>query len=176
MTHSSQIPQYESFKQTGSTSFRLLTTVFLMLLANASFAQSYSSEVEIIQEAFGLEKKIAVANFMNLGESDEAFWKIYDEYELERKQLGKKRIQIIADYAKNYPGISDEKIWELFKRTQALKKSFNKLQSTYFNRMKKEVGVNQAAQFWQLESYFSSIILAKIYTQIPFIGENLGGN
>lgn len=42
--------------------------------------------------------------------------------------------------------------------------------------MKKEVGASKAAQFWQLETYFNSIIQAEIYTQLPFIGENLNGN
>ncbi len=159
--------------QISSAGFCKLLIVFLLLLASTSFAQSYQSEVEIFQEAFGLEKKAAVANFMNLKEAAEGFWKIYDEYEVERKELGKERIQIIADYAKNYPNISDEKILELFKRTQSLRKSFDKLQSTYFKKMKKEHGVSKAAQFWQLEGYFNSIILANIYTIIPFIGENL---
>jgi len=176
MTHSSQKISRTFYEQISSTSLRKLTTAFLLLMASTSFAQSYQSEVEIIQEAFGLEKKVAVANFMNLEESVEGFWNIYDAYELERKKLGKERIQIISDYAKSYPDISGEKILDLFKRTQSLKKSFDKLQKTYFNQMKKEVGVSKAAQFWQLEGYFNSIIQANIYTQIPFIGEHLSGN
>ena len=153
-----------------------LTTLILAVVAYTSFAQSAQTEVEIIQEAFGLDKKVAVANFMELGEDAESFWKIYDEYEAERKELGKERIKVIADYAKSYPTISDEEILALFKRTKAFKKSFAKLQQTYFNKMKKEVGVSKAAQFWQLESYFNAMIQAEIYSQIPFIGENLDDN
>lgn len=150
-----------------------LLILFLMLMGISSFGQSFQSEVEIFQEAFGLEKKVAVANFINLGESAEGFWKIYDAYEVERKMLGKERIQIIEDYAKSYPNISDEKILDLFKRTQSVKKSFDNLQSTYFNKMKKEVGISKAAQFVQIENYFNAIIQADIYTQIPFIGEKI---
>ena len=153
-----------------------LTTLILAVVAYTSFAQSAQTEVEIIQEAFGLDKKVAVANFMELGEDAESFWKIYDEYEAERKQLGKERIKVIADYAKSYPTISEEEILTLFKRTKAFKKSFAKLQQTYFNRMKKALGTSTAAQFWQLESYFNAMIQAEIYSQIPFIGENLDGN
>ena len=154
----------------------LFTSLILTGVAYSSFAQSAQTEVEIIQEAFGLEKKGAVANFMELGEAAESFWKIYDEYEAERKKLGADRIKIIADYAKSYPTISDEEILTLFKRTKAFKKSFANLQQTYFNRMRKEVGTSTAAQFWQLESYFNAMIQAEIYSQIPFIGENLNGN
>jgi len=154
----------------------LVTSLCLLVVANTAFTQSVQTEVEIIQEAFGLEKKVAVANFMELGEDAENFWKIYDEYEAERKEVGIDRIKVIADYAKSYPTISDEEILALFKRTEAFKKSFAKLQKTYFNQMRKEVGTSKAAQFWQLESYFNAMIQAEIYSQIPFIGENLNGN
>lgn len=150
----------------------LLTSLILSLIAYTSFAQSTQSEVEIIQEAFGFEKKLAVANFMDLGEDAEIFWIIYDEYEAERKKLGNERIEVIKEYAANFEDISEEKILELFKKTTEIKKSFAKLQQTYFKKMKKGVGVSKAAQFWQLENYFNAIIQAEIYSQIPFIGEN----
>lgn len=150
---------------------RMIFSFALIISTSASFAQSYKTEVEIVQEVFGLEKKVAVANFMKLEESEKGFWKIYDAYEVERKKLGSERIEIISDYANSYPNFSDEKLNELFKRTQTVKKAFDKLQETYFKKMKKEIGTSKAAQFWQLENYFNSIIQAKIYTQIPFIGE-----
>ncbi len=148
----------------------------LLLVSGSLSAQSFQTEVEIIQEAFGLEKKVAVANFMALGEDAESFWALYDEYEAKRKVLGKERIDIIADYAQSYPTISDEEILELFKRRQQLKNSMEKLQNGYFKRMGKEVSVSKAAQFWQLETYLNSIIQASIYSEIPFIGENIKGN
>jgi beta-lactamase class D len=147
----------------------LAASFILLFAANTVFSQSAQTELEIIQEAFGLDKKVAVANFMELGDAAKSFWNIY-------KELGKMRLKIIADYAKSYPTISDEQILELFKRTEALKKSFGKLQKTYFNRMRKEVGTSKAAQFWQLENYFNAMIQAEIYAQIPFIGENLDEN
>lgn len=155
-------------------SFNFFMTVIgllLMLTASSAVAQSNLTELKIIQETLGLEKKVALANFMKLEESEKGFWKIYDEYESKRKKLGSQRIEIIADYANNYANLSDEKLNELFKRTQAVKKAFDKLQETYFKKMKKEIGTSKAAQFWQLENYFNSIIQAKIYAQIPFIGE-----
>ena len=140
----------------------------LMIAAsNRSKRKSLNSS----QEAFGLEKKVAVANFMDLGEDAESLWALYDEYEAERKKLGNDRIKVIEDYAANYADISDQKTLELFKKTSAIKKSFAKLQQTYFNKMKKEMGVSKAAQFWQLENYFNAMIQASIYSELPFIGE-----
>lgn len=162
---------------TATTYLKPLVCLLILALTTASVvAQSLQTEVEIIQEAVGLEKKVAVANFMELDDSAESFWTIYDEYEAERKKLGKDRIKIIVDYAQSYPRISEEEIMALYKRTTTLKKSFDKLQKTYFNRMKKAVGVSKAAQFWQMENYFNAMVQAEIYSQIPFIGEHLEGN
>ncbi len=155
---------------------KMIASFVLIFAASSLSAQSYQTEVEILQEAFGLEKKVAVANFMNLDDSAGDFWKIYDEYEAKRKEFGKERINIIAAYAKSYPTISEEEISALYKKTQGVKKSFDKLQNTYFKQMSKAVGVSKAAQFWQLESYFNAMILADIYSQIPFIGENIKDN
>lgn len=161
---------------TISTFGSFLAAFALTLVSTAAFAQSYKTEVEILQEELGLEKKVAVADFIELGENADTFWKIYDEYEVERKELGKERIDVIVDYAQSFQDISDEEIIALFKRSNKVKKSFDKLQNTYFNRMRKEVGVSQAAQFTQIESYFNAIVEANIYSQIPFIGEQLEGN
>lgn len=155
-------------KSIAQKTFISLSFVFASL---ASFAQNAQTEFEIIQDAFGLDKKAAVANFMELGEDANAFWTLYDAYEAERKKLGKQRIQVIAQYAQSYPSISEEELMELYQRTEKIKKSFAKLQDTYFKKMKKEVGVSKAVQFWQLESYFSAMIQARIYNELPFIGE-----
>jgi len=157
--------------QNLSKQLKSVTVFVFVLISSALLAQSAQTEVEILQEAFGLEKKMAVANFMNLGEDAESFWALYDEYEAERKKLGNDRIKVIEDYAANYANLSDEKILELFKKSTSVKKSFAKLQQTYFNKMKKEVGVSKAAQFWQLENYFNAMIQAEIYSKLPFIGE-----
>lgn len=150
---------------------KAVAVIVFTFISSTLWAQSAPTEVEIIQEAFGLEKKMAIANFMELDEDAESFWALYDEYEAERKKLGNERIKVIAEYANNYSNISDEKILELFKKTSSVKRSFAKLQQAYFNKMRKEVGVNKAAQFWQLETYFNAMIQANIYSELPFIGE-----
>lgn len=142
---------------------------FLTLTSIQSFAQSAQIEMEIIQEAFGLDKKMAIASFMKLGEKEANFWELYDAYEAERKELGKKRIDVIVAYANSYPSISDEEILDLYERSESIKKSFAELQDNYFQKMKEQVGVRQAAQFWQLENYFNVVVQANIYSQLPFI-------
>ena len=46
-----------------------------------------------------------------------AFWKLYDEYEAERKKLGQDFIAILQDYANNYENLDDKKADELVTRS-----------------------------------------------------------
>lgn len=45
---------------------------------SSAHSQSVVTEMGIIQEAFGLDKKVAVANAMNLDDQAESFGKFYD--------------------------------------------------------------------------------------------------
>ncbi len=114
-----------NFRSPGSY---LAAFVFTFISASA-FAQSYKTEVEILQEEIGLEKKVAVADFIELGDNADTFWKIYDEYEMERKELGKERIEIIIDYAQSFEDVTDEEIVALFKRSNKVKNSLESLQA-----------------------------------------------
>ena len=46
------------------------------------------------------------------------FWPIYEEYQVEFKQLGDREVAVVLDYARNYQSMTDEKAREL--ATEAL--------------------------------------------------------
>lgn len=150
----------------------LLTTLAVAILATCSLAQSSNEELDLIQAALGMEKKAAFAEFIKVeGAQADAFWKLYDEFEVKRKELGKKRIELLKKYADQYESITDEETAEILKETIALGKSNDNLIATYANKMKKPAGIKAATQFYQLESYILSVVRASILESIPFIGE-----
>jgi len=56
-----------------------------------------------VQAAFGRDKKAVVADFVKPSATQKvAFWKLYDEYETQRKELGKQRIVLLQMYANHY--------------------------------------------------------------------------
>ena len=135
-------------------------------------AQSNKEDVDLIQAAYGKEKKAIVAEFIQLeGAKKDAFWKLYDQYETERKTLGKKRIALLENYAANYGSMSDAAISKNIKETAALGLKTDQLISTYQQRIEKAAGAKTAAQFFQLEVYLLSAIRTAILENIPFIGE-----
>jgi Spy/CpxP family protein refolding chaperone len=149
-----------------------LLTLVAICLSTLAFAQSNKEDVDFIQSIYGKEKKTIVADFIKLeGAQKDAFWKLYDQYETERKELGKKRIALLEKYASGYGSMDDAAISKNIKETAALGLQTDKLIATYHKKMEKAAGAKAAAQFFQIEAYFLSAIRASILESIPFIGE-----
>jgi hypothetical protein len=149
-----------------------LFVIAALLISTVGFAQSNKEDVDFIQSIYGKEKKAIVAEFIKLeGAQKDAFWKLYDEYETQRKELGKKRIALLERYANSYNTLSDAETDKLMQDMMALGLANDKLQKTYYGKMKKSSGVKAAAQFLQIEAYLLSAVRATIMENIPFIGE-----
>ncbi len=149
-----------------------LLIIAALFISTFGFAQSAQEEVDLIQSLYGMQKKEIVADFVKLeGAQKDAFWKLYDAYELERKVLGQRRINLLATYAEFYSSLNDDATDILIKEMNTIALKNDKLISTYYGKMKKPAGVKAAAQFVQIESYLLSSIRAAILEEIPFIGE-----
>jgi hypothetical protein len=143
-----------------------------LFISAVAFAQSNKEDVDYIQSMYGMQKKDLVANFIKLPESQKAaFWAVYDEYETERKELGKQRIALLEKYANNYATLDDATTDEIITEMNDLGLRTDKLISTYYGKLKKASGPKPAGQFVQIEVYLLSVIRAAILEHIPFIGE-----
>ena len=148
----------------------LLTVVTFIFFS--SFAQSNKEDVDMIQAMYGKQKKEIAAEFIIVPDAKkDAFWKIYDEYETERKALGQQRIKLLEKYANAYDTLGDKSTDAIIKQTMTLQKSTDALIAKYYDRIMKSAGTKPAAQFYQLESYLLSVVRAYIMSNIPFIGE-----
>ena len=151
---------------------KTLLTFALLMFSCFVFAQSNKEEVDLVQSVFGMEKKAIVAEFIKLeGAQKDAFWTAYDEYEAKRKDLGKKRIDLLNKYAANYASLDDATTDGIIKDVIRLQGETDQLIATYYNKVKKGSGVKAAAQFYQIEGYILSKIRAEIMENIPLIGE-----
>src|SRR6478752_828614 len=136
----------------------------------SALAQSPTKEdIDILQSVYGKSKTDIVNNYMNLsGAKLESFVKVYDKYENERKALGRKKIQLIDEYSKNYMTLTDEKAEEISKSMLKNNMDYQKLYSKYFDQFKKAIGAMDTAKFLQLEIYLQTTIQAEIQDSVPF--------
>lgn len=151
---------------------KTLLTTLMVASACFAFSQSNKEEVDLVQSVFGMEKKSMAAEFIKLeGAQKDAFWTAYDEYETKRKDLGKKRIDLLNRYASSYATLDDASTDQIIKDMMKLSDENDKLISSYYNKIKKGSGVKAAAQFFQFENYILSKIRSEIMENIPLIGE-----
>lgn len=151
---------------------KILLTLILSVSGGLSAQTSVADDITIIQDIYGKSKEQVILEYLQLSESqDAAFQEIYSKYEMERKELAKRKMQIIEDYAENYETLSDEKATELTQANLKNNQDFDKLLSKTFSKAKKTIGGKNAAKFVQLEQYLQIIIRSELQDNIPFIDE-----
>ena len=151
---------------------KTLFTALMVAMTFVALCQSNKEEIDLVQSLFGIEKKAMAAEFIKLeGAQKDAFWLAYDDYELKRKELGKRRIGLMNKYASSYTSLDDETTDKIIKEMTNLQGQTDKLIVTYYNKLKKTSGTKAAAQFYQFENYILSKIRAEVMESIPLIGE-----
>ena len=123
-----------------------------------------------MQAAFGMDKKAIVADFVKPSPAQkDAFWKLYDEYETQRKELGKQRIELLKQYANQYQTMTSEQADTWTKKVIELQKKTDGLIVTYYGKIKTATDGLVATQFYQIEGYILTAIRAQILENVPFL-------
>jgi hypothetical protein len=141
-----------------------------LFLASFAYTQSNKEEVDLIQAAFGMDKKVVVADFVKPSAAQkDAFWKLYDEYETQRKELGKQRVELLKQYADQYLTMTSEQADAWTKKVIDLQKKTDNLIVTYYGKVKTVSDGIVATQFYQIENYILTAIRAEILEAVPFL-------
>ncbi len=149
---------------------KYILLVVASLMASFSYAQTNKEEIDLMQAAFGMDKKAAVAEFVKPSDAQkDAFWKLYDEYETQRKDLGKQRIELLKQYAAQYETMTSAQAdaWAL--KAMDLQKKTDNLITTFYGKVKSATDGIVALQFYQMENYILAGIRAQLLDQIPFV-------
>ncbi|NQU34311.1 MAG: hypothetical protein HQ521_13860 [Bacteroidetes bacterium] len=87
-----------------------LTLIIAGLFAGLfTFAQSNTEEIDLFQSMYGIEKKAIVKEFVQpKAINREAFWEVYDNYESQRKVIGKERIILLEQFATQYEKMTND--------------------------------------------------------------------
>jgi hypothetical protein len=149
---------------------KYILITFALFLASFAWSQSDKEEIDLIQAAFGMDKKAIVADFVQLTETQkDAFWTLYDEYETKRKEYGRERIELLKQYAEQYMTMTSEQADTWTKKVMELQVKTDKLITTYYEKVKGISDGVVATQFYQIENYILSIIRMKILQEVPFL-------
>jgi len=153
-----------------------MKNLFLLLavaFSATAFAQTtLKDDIDVIQSVYGKSKAELVSQHMGLtGVQATDFTKIYEAYELERKKLGEEKIYLINQYATDYTILTDAKSDVIAKGVLKNNIAYDKLYSTYYEKVKKAIGATNATKFIQLEIYLQTEIRSNLQNAIPFVGD-----
>ena len=141
-----------------------------LFLASFAYTQSEKEEIDLMQAAFGMDKKDLVAEFVKPAPAQkDAFWKLYDEYETQRKDLGKQRIELLKQYAGQYEKMTSEQADAWTKKAIDLQKKTDNLIVTYYTKVKGISDGIVATQFYMIENSILTAIRVQILENIPFL-------
>ena len=141
-----------------------------LFLASFAYTQSNKEEVDLLQAAFGMDKKAAVAEFVKPSANQKAaFWKLYDEYEAQRKDLGKQRIGLLQHYADHYFDMTSDQADTWTKKVIELQKKTDNLIAIYYGKIKLVSDGIVATQFYQIENYILTTIRMQLLQNVPFL-------
>lgn len=152
---------------------KITLLIIALLFINLTFSQDYSiEEVNIVQNLFGVQKKAIFEENLNLsGVNADAFWKLYNEYEVERKKIGEKKVELLMSYTTAEGAITNDKADEMLSQASNIRSSENNLIMRYVKKMRKETSPLVAAQFYQIEHYIIDGVRFQLLNNVEFIHE-----
>ena len=149
----------------------ILLAAFLIGAFSGTKAQTSDAEADAIINLLGVQKKEAIGQLVNVsGKDSVAFWKIYDEYQVQNKANAKERIGLYEGTARAYAGMSstvaDSLAGKYFKNRMEQEKTLE----AYYKKIKDATNAIVAFEFYQAEVYMLTQIRATIMQQIPTYG------
>lgn len=152
---------------------QLTLSIIALFFLNITFSQDYSiEEIKVIQNLFGAQKKVVYEENMDLsGTNADTFWKLYNAYETDRKEIGEEKMQLLMKYEDKGGTVTEVQAKELLAQASKIRNAENGLIMNYVKRMSKENSSFVAAQFYQIEHYITDGIRFSLFDNINFVNK-----
>lgn len=140
--------------------------------SGASTNKNMQAYVKLLLSHVRQHKAEVMAEMMQLNAADEAkFWPIYNEYDAELNKLSDLEVANIAEYARTYTQMTNDKADELIQSALADRRQQSELLAKYYDRVKAQLGAIIAARFVQVEDQLLLIINLQIDSSLPIVGQ-----
>ena len=172
-THTLTAPIHEALSIRRQLFRIMFMALLFLLMRNTSSAQLYSEDAAIAQALFSKTKKVLISSYMEIDDSpaNSEFWRLYDEYESNRKAIFQERFYLLKEYSDKYMSLDDATAANLAEGFMENTEKVDKLNRQYFKKFRKLVGGLQAATLFQIEVYAQTALQNDANMQIPIIGE-----
>jgi hypothetical protein len=131
-----------------------------------------ASNLEIIHEKLKADKKLIVAQYMELTELEaKKFWPVYDEYQRDLKTSNERLLNLLESYAADYKNnsLTDEKATKLLDDWIALEKDEGKRRGAFAPKVLQALPAKKAARYLQIENEFRILLRYDLATTVPLV-------
>lgn len=140
-------------------------------LAAPSFAQDKpSSSMEMLRQQVKADKKRLIEVNMDLTKAEaQAFWPIYDEYQVELRKVNERYTAVIVNYASefNANSLTDEKALRLIDRMMMVEQDDTTLEQTIVPKLSMVLPGKKVARYVQLENKIRALDKYDLAEKIP---------
>src|SRR5262249_39968650 len=156
-------------KKAISTAIMLITLGF----AVPGLAQDKpANNLEITHEKLKADKKLIVAKYMELTESEaQRFWPVYEEYQKDLQKFHERLGAMLQSYASEYrnKSLTDEKAKQLLDEWIALDQDEAKQRAAYVPKLLKALPAKKAARYLQIENEYRTLLRYDLASTVPLV-------
>jgi hypothetical protein len=129
-----------------------------------------ANNMEIIHEKLKADKKLIVANYMELTESEaKRFWPVYDDYQKDLQKMNERLQSMLQSYAGDYrnKSLTDEKAKKLLDEWIGIEQDEVKQRKAFVPRVTKALPAKKAARYLQIENEYRTLIKYDLAATVP---------
>jgi len=131
-----------------------------------------ASNLAIIHEKLKADKKLIVAKYMELTESEaKKFWPVYEEYQADLQKSNERLRNLLESYAADYKSksLTDEKAKKLLDEWLAIEQDEGNRRSAFAPKVLQALPPKKAARYLQIENEFRILLRYDLAATVPLV-------
>lgn len=131
-----------------------------------------ASNLAIIHEKLKADKKLIVAKYMELTESEaKKFWPVFEEYQSDLQKTNERLRGLLESYAADYrnKSLTDEKAKKLLDEWIVIEQEEGKRRSTFAPKVLQTLPAKKAARYLQIENEYRTLLRYDLAETVPLV-------
>ncbi len=142
--------------------------------ASTVFAESTDANMKILQEKIAADKKLLVAENMDLTDAEaKNFWPIYDNYQKDLQKINDRLAKLLNEYAIVYNAntVTNEKARQLLDEAIKVELAEIQLKQSYVPKIAKILSGVKTVRYIQIENKIRALTRYELSEMIPLMVE-----
>lgn len=150
----------------------LAAAIAILAVYPAMSQDKPADEMQILREKVKADKKLLVANNLELKESEaKGFWPVYEAYQKDLTAINQRTASLIESYAAEYRAntLTDEKAQRLAAELVAIQRAEGGLQASYLPKLSKVLPAKKVVRYLQIENKIRAAVKYELAGYIPLV-------